>query len=97
MKVFWSDTASRHLLAIHEFISLDSKQYALQVIDRLTRRTQQLESFPESGRAVPEIEDQRIREVIERPYRIIYRVSQERVVVLAVVHGARQLPLEEID
>lgn len=96
MKVLWSDTATQHLLAIHEFISLDSKQYALQVIDRLTRRTQQLESFPESGRAVPEIEDQQIREIIEHPYRIIYRVGEARIDVLAIVHGARLLPQEEI-
>jgi len=96
MKVFWSDTATQHLLAIYEFISLDSKQYALQVIDRLTRRTQQLESFSESGRAVPEIEDEQIREIIEHPYRIIYRVREARIEVLAIVHGARLLPLEEI-
>ena len=41
---------------------------------------------------VPEYEAPDIREVIERPYRIIYRVKAERVEVLAVVHGAQRFP-----
>jgi toxin ParE1/3/4 len=33
-----------------------------------------------------------IREVIERPYRIIYRIREDRIDVLAVVHSAQVLP-----
>ena len=59
------------------------------MVDRLTRRSQQIGQFPHSGRAVPEVEDDRIREVVEAPYRIIYRVSDDRVDILAVVHSAQ--------
>ena len=41
---------------------------------------------------VPEFEAPDIQEVIEKPYRIIYRVRADRIDVLAVVHGAQQLP-----
>ena len=41
---------------------------------------------------VPEYQDIDIREVIEPPYRIVYRVTPNRVDVLAVFHGAQLLP-----
>jgi toxin ParE1/3/4 len=43
---------------------------------------------------VPEYEAPDIREVIERPYRIIYRIKADQIDVLAVVHGAQLLPPE---
>ena len=47
-----------------------------------------LGDFPLMGRIVPELRDDR-REVIEKPYRIIYRPTETQVEILAVVHGAR--------
>ncbi|MEJ2648628.1 MAG: type II toxin-antitoxin system RelE/ParE family toxin [Sedimentisphaerales bacterium] len=72
MKVHWTDTALRHLDAIYHFIAQDSPPYAKRMVDRLTRRSQQISEFPFSGRSVPEYEMEQIREVIEGPYRIIY-------------------------
>jgi plasmid stabilization system protein ParE len=43
---------------------------------------------------VPEYGAPDIREVIERPYRIIYRIREEHIDVLAVVHSAQVLPPE---
>lgn len=43
---------------------------------------------------VPEYKRDDIREVIERPYRIIYRIKDEQIDVVAVVHSAQQLPPE---
>jgi Plasmid stabilisation system protein. len=65
VKVFWTDHASRQLSAIHEHIAQDSARYAKRVVDRLTRRSQQIGQFPNSGRAVPELEHPEIREGIE--------------------------------
>ena len=64
------------------------------MIDRLTQRSEQIATFPESGRMVPEYEAPDIREVIESPYRIIYRIKVDQIDVLAVVHGAQLLPPE---
>ena len=81
-----------HLLAIYEWIARDSPLYALQIMDNLTKRSQQMSDFPFSGRMVPEFEVQDLREVIEGAYRIIYRVTADQIDVLAVVHGT-QAPL----
>ena len=92
MKVHWTDIAVEHLLAIHEYIAKDSPEYALRVVDRLTRRSQQLAEFPRSGRSVPELQLPDIREVIEGPYRIVYRIFQNQVDVIAVLHSSRRPP-----
>jgi toxin ParE1/3/4 len=62
------------------------------MVDRLTRRSQQAGQFPMSGRVVPEYDRNDVRELIERPYRVIYRIKRDQIEVLAVIHGAQQLP-----
>ena len=92
MTVRWTETAVAHLVAIHEHIARDSPRYAQRMVDRMTRRTEQLASFPLSGAVVPEYEDPDLRELFEGPYRIIYRALPDLIDVLAVVHGAQELP-----
>ncbi len=50
MKIHWTDTAIDHLSAIHNYIALDSTQYAKRTVDLLTKRSQQIGNFPQSGR-----------------------------------------------
>jgi len=91
MRVHWTDTAQGHLDAIYAYLEQDSVEYARQMVDRLTRRSQQLAEFPSSGRRVPEFEMDQIREVIQGPYRIIYYIKPDQIDVLAVVHGAMNI------
>ena len=91
MKVLWTDSAVAQLQAVHDYLAQTSPDYALRIVDRLTRRSTQIAVFPNSGRMVPEFERNEIREVIEGRYRIIYLLEPEQVQVLAVIHGARDL------
>jgi plasmid stabilization system protein ParE len=88
MKVHWTDTAGGHLDAIYAYIAQDSPEYARRMVDRLTRRSQQIAEFPFSGRRVPEYDVDPIREVIEGPFRIIYHIKSDQIDILAVIHGA---------
>jgi plasmid stabilization system protein ParE len=92
VRLVWTDAALSHLRGIHNFIAQDSPQYALSMVDRITRRAEQGGAFPFAGSKVPEYDADDIREVLEYPYRIIYRVFPDRVDILAVIHGARLLP-----
>ena len=92
MIVHWSDLAVENLADIHEYVSRTSPGYATSIIDRLIKRSEQIGSFPHSGRIVPEFTDPRLREVFEEPYRIVYRVKENQIDVLAVVHGSRAWP-----
>ncbi|CAN5643562.1 type II toxin-antitoxin system mRNA interferase toxin, RelE/StbE family [soil metagenome] len=92
MRVNWTETAIEHLSSIYEYVAQNSPSYAQRIVDQLTRRAQQISQFPNSGRAVPELDLPQVREVIEGPYRIIYRILPDRIDVLAVLHGAQQTP-----
>jgi plasmid stabilization system protein ParE len=90
VRVHWTDTAIEHLEAIHAYIAKTSPDYALRIVDRLTRRSQQIAEFPQSGRTILEFELGQIREVLEVPYRIIYHIKPDQIDVLAVIHAAQQ-------
>lgn len=94
MKVLWTENAISHLIAIYEYIAQDSSFYAQRMVDRLTKRSRQLSDFPQSGRMVPEYAEADIREVVEKPYRLIYRLYPDRIEILAAIHGAQRLPAE---
>jgi len=91
MTVQWTGTAQDHLDAIYAYIAQDSPEYALRMVDRLTRRSQQIADAPLSGRRVPEYDMDQLREVIEKPYRIIYHIKPDQIDVIAVLHCARNV------
>ena len=91
MNVYWTETAKGHLDAIYSYIAQNSAEYALRMVDRLTRRSQQIAEVPRSGRRVPEYDLNQIREVFEGPYRIIYYIKPDQIDVIAVIHGARNV------
>lgn len=91
MNVHWTETAQNHLDAIHAYIARNSAAYALRMVDRLTRRSQQIADAPLSGRRVPEYDLDQIRELIEGTYRIIYHIKPDQIDVIAVIHGARNV------
>ena len=78
MRVNWTETAIEHLSGIHGYVAQNSPAYARRIVDRLTRRSQQIAQFPYSGRAVLELDLPQVREVIEGPYRIIYEYARTR-------------------
>ena len=91
MRVIWSRRALRDLEQIRDYIAQDSAAYALSFVERLVRATRRLPTFPRSARAMPEAEDDNIREVIYQGYRIIYRLTPDAVEIVTVVHGSRDL------
>lgn len=91
VKVVWTELALGDLKAIHDYISLDSKTYADKFVQRLIGRVDQLESFPRSGRIVPEYDLESTRELIEGNYRIVYRVYTDSIGIVRIHHSSQQL------
>lgn len=58
MKVYWTQTAIENLSAIYNYVAQTSPQYASRLVDRITKRSEQITTFPLSGRSVPEFETQ---------------------------------------
>jgi addiction module RelE/StbE family toxin len=92
-QINWTSQALQDLGLIAEFIGRDAPSFAQVIVDRVFESVERLESFPRSGRVVPEINQENIREIIWGSYRIVYLLRQEEVFILTVFHGSRLLSL----
>ena len=89
--ITWSPQSLRDLESIRAYIAQDSVRYADLVVQRIVSAVERLASFPESGRTVPERNNPEIREVIVRPYRVVYRF-RAGVEIVTVFQASRQFP-----
>ncbi|MGH2586336.1 MAG: type II toxin-antitoxin system RelE/ParE family toxin [Dehalococcoidia bacterium] len=60
------------------------------------RHNPSLAIFPASGRIVPEIDQDNVREVIVGAYRVIYRLRGSEARIIMVHHAARLLDKREL-
>jgi plasmid stabilization system protein ParE len=90
-KVVLAPRAIEDLRDIVLYVAPDRPEAAKRLGMALIEQTKVLASFPFSGRVVPEFDDRLIRELILKPYRIVYRVDDtSRVVGVARYwHAAR--------
>jgi len=92
VRINWTFQAKDDLNAIAEYISKDSKRYAKLQVSRLKNRTRILKTQIRSGKIVPEINRENIRELIEGNYRVIYKiVEDDQIDILTIHHSARDL------
>jgi toxin ParE1/3/4 len=89
-----AETAYADLEDIENYIAQDSPIMARKFILHIFDRIDQLYAYPLSGKPVPEIIDQTIRELLLNKYRIIYRVSENEINIIGIVHDARLLDIE---
>lgn len=87
--IHWSPRGKKRLLGCARYIAVQSQDRAttLNWIERAYAAVGPLNDFPLSGRIVPELGRDDIREVFHGDYRIIYRVKRGRVEILSVRHG----------
>lgn len=91
-RLVWSERALDDLERILEFVAKDSPAYASAVHDRFMERVASLPDQPRQGRRLPEHEDRDdLREVFVHRWRLIYRITEREVAIVAVIHGARLL------
>ena len=92
MRVYWTDRAKARLKELESYIAQDSESAAKKVVKRLLIKSNQISLLPYSGRKVPEYGQDDIREMLVKPYRIIYRIRTDRIDVLTVMHYRQLLP-----
>jgi addiction module RelE/StbE family toxin len=96
MKIIWSPLAVDRASEIAEYIAQDNPTAAENWVNAVFTKVEQLTTFPETGRIVPEINNYFFRELIYGNYRIIYRIEEKRVSILSIRHGKQILPVDEI-
>jgi plasmid stabilization system protein ParE len=95
--VIWSRESFKQLIEIEEFISRDSSERASKFVDRIIDRGERIKDYPFKGRIVPEFTMNEIREVFEKSYRIVYKISENQIEILTVFEGHQILKSDKID
>jgi len=93
LKIRFTPSARRQFLYAVAYIRRDKPEAVVTFRQKAERALRRLESFPESGRKIPEFPELAHRELIVPPYRFFYRQVDESIWIVAVWHGA-QLPTE---
>ena len=90
----WTDLAIQDLDIIHEYISKDSVNNSNGFIDELFRNVDELNKFPNRGRVIPQIEKEYYREIFVGNYRIMYKLDEEHIYIMAVINMSMDFNLE---
>ena len=93
--VFLTNDAARDLDELYDYITLhDAPQKADYVLGQVERAFSRLSKFPERGAYPKELLALGIleyREILFKPYRIIYRIMDKNVYVLLIADGRRDM------
>ncbi len=93
-KLLWTVTAKRDLEGIIEYIAQDSIEIAVEKYEEIKKAAEKIILFPKQGRIIPELAKQNIvkyREVIIPPWRVMYKIEEDVVYIMAVIDGRRNI------
>ena len=89
LKILWTRSALRHLSEAYNYIEIDSPAAAQQQIDRIELSLARIRSFPMMGRAGAR-PGTREFPIPGTSYLLLYRVREDALQVLAVLHGSTE-------
>ncbi|MDO9103676.1 MAG: type II toxin-antitoxin system RelE/ParE family toxin [Methylovulum sp.] len=89
MMVVVTNEAKADLVSIGEFIRPHSPKRAITFVDELLDRCETLADMPEAYPLVPRYEHHGIRRCAYRDYLIFYRVFEDLIEIIHILHGAR--------
>lgn len=96
MKIFVSNSAYGDLESIKEYYGEEGVPHiGKQFISAIIEHVQTLVDNPDIGRVVPEFGEERIRELIHSPFRVVYLREQNSIHVIRVWRSERLLKLPE--
>lgn len=93
-KVEWASAAEVDLKQIINYRAEDSPGNALEVLRKIKQKSSGLYTLPERGRIIPELQAHGIniyRELIEGPWRIVYRITETTVYVLSIIDSRQNV------
>ncbi len=93
-RVEWLETARRELHRVVDDLADVSPGAALRTLEGIENAASNLVTLPNRGRLIPELaalSNRFYRELQVPPLRLIYRVDVDKVVVLGVFDGRRDL------
>ena len=93
--LIWTEPALQDLDAIADYIALDNRTAARELVRRVFQHIEQLQSHPDSGSVPSELRrsSRRYRQIVEPPCRVFYRYDRRRqnIFILHVIRGEMRL------
>ena|SRR5665811_1852272 len=89
MRVVITDEAKADLVDIGEYIRPHNPARAVTFVDELLDRCATLADMPLAFPLIPRYENHGIRRCVHRDYLIFYRVMEDLVEIIHILHGAR--------
>ncbi len=94
--VIWTQRARTDLKSIHDYIAKDSHQNAQMVINKILQETSTLAQMPHTGKKVPDLNLNELREISIYSWRIIYHLKQNDIFIVTVIHKRRNAQPNEL-
>jgi toxin ParE1/3/4 len=91
MAIVWTTAARRDVNEIWDFIEVRNPDAAELVSSEILRAVEGLLQFPKRGKP-GRVKETRELVVSGLPYVVVYLLADERVVILRVLHGAKDCP-----
>ena len=94
VKVIWTKPALNDLDEIFNYIASDSVDIAIKQYERIKEKAKDIGTYPKQGRIIPELQNENItkfREIIVNPWRMMYRIEENRILILAIIDGRRNI------
>lgn len=90
VEVIWTERATQEITSIAEYLEQYSTLYASSIVRKLYGKVGVLKQFPKLGRIIPEMQEEKYRELIEGNYRIMYEMlDNEMILIQRVMHTSR--------
>ena len=91
MQIRWQDDAINDLIQVRRFIAIDNPSAAAKVASRIRDAVPGLADQPGMGRP-GRVPGTRELVLVDVPYIIAYRVQENSMVILRVLHTSRKWP-----
>ena len=91
MTIHWMPLAEQDLEAVYEYVRQDNENAAKQLVARIFSAVGMLTRHPLAGRE-GRVQGTRELAVAQTPYVIAYRIRQDEIQILTVLHGAQRWP-----
>ena len=91
MKLRWTKAARRDRELVYAYVEADNPQAALELDDRFEDRATQLAELPNLGRT-GRVTGTRELSISGSSYLLVYRIENDLVWIIRVIHSARTWP-----
>lgn len=96
VEIIWSEPALSDLDAVADYIALENRVAAAELVRRIFGHIEQLADHPESGSRPQELKRSRYRQIVEPPCRVFYRYDGHRLFILHAMRSERLLRKKQL-